>query len=286
MKKLFLICSVIMLWGIGYSFAQQQVFDAPPRDGFYDKNGVANHKAVPYVDVREADVMWQKRVWRVIDLKEKINHPLLYPEKAHNQWKSLISVLLDACKEGVIVAYDAPPGGTDEFIQPLTYQMVESQINRTDTQKLVRPDPPYDEYDSIITETFNPLNIKQYKIKEDWFIDKQRSVLDFRIIGLCPMVEAKNQKGEITGVKPLCWFYFPELRSILARQEVYNRFNDAARFSFDDLFWKRMFGSYIIKESNVYDRSINDYLLGLDALLQSEKIKDDIFKFEHDLWEY
>lgn len=47
-----------------------------------------------------------------------------------------------------------------------------------------------------------------------------------------------------------------------------------------------MFHSYIIKESNVYDRYINAYATGIDALLESERIKNDIFIFEHDLWEF
>ena len=47
-----------------------------------------------------------------------------------------------------------------------------------------------------------------------------------------------------------------------------------------------MFNSYIYKESNVYDRKISDYAKGMDALLESERIKNDIFLYEHDLWEY
>jgi hypothetical protein len=48
-----------------------------------------------------------------------------------------------------------------------------------------------------------------------------------------------------------------------------------------------MFGSYIYKEKNVYDRQISDYMLnGIDQLLEAEKIKEDIFILEHDLWEY
>ena len=56
--------------------------------------------------------------------------------------------------------------------------------------------------------------------------------------------------------------------------------------SFDDLFWKRMFQSYIEKESNIYDREIDTYKSGINALLESEKIKEKIFRFEHDLWSF
>jgi hypothetical protein len=68
--------------------------------------------------------------------------------------------------------------------------------------------------------------------------------------------------------------------------QVFNRSNDAERRSFDDIFLKRFFSSYITKESNVYDRRIEDYKTGLDALLEAQKIKEDMINFEHDLWEY
>jgi len=81
--------------------------------------------------------------------------------------------------------------------------------------------------------------------------------------------------------------YFPSIRPLLANHEVFNATNDAERRTFDDIFFKRMFSSYIFQETNVYDnRLINQYALGLDAILESEKIKEDIFRLEHDLWEY
>jgi hypothetical protein len=56
--------------------------------------------------------------------------------------------------------------------------------------------------------------------------------------------------------------------------------------SFDDLFWKRRFNSTIIKESNTYDRSIETYRMGVDALLESDKIKEEIRTIEHDVWNF
>ncbi|HLG02044.1 MAG TPA: gliding motility protein GldN, partial [Bacteroidia bacterium] len=128
-------------------------------------------------------------------------------------------------------------------------------------------------------------DIKAYWIKEDWFFDRQRSVMDVRIIGLCPLQEklAPNS-NDIEGFKPLFWVYFPACRNLFARQEIFNTRNDAQRMTLDDVFFKRMFQSYVRKESNVYDRPINSYYTGLDALLEADRVKDDIFKMEHDLW--
>ncbi|HOK86479.1 MAG TPA: gliding motility protein GldN, partial [Tenuifilum sp.] len=133
-------------------------------------------------------------------------------------------------------------------------------------------------------------------VKEDWFFDKQRSVMEVRIIGICPILHRtdyrktgsdEEQEGTLSRI-PTFWIYFPEARSVLANTDAYNNFNDAQRITYDDLFWKRNFDSYIIRISNVWDnRAIDEYTFtGLQTLLESEKIKTELFNFEHDLWEY
>jgi hypothetical protein len=56
--------------------------------------------------------------------------------------------------------------------------------------------------------------------------------------------------------------------------------------SWEDIMEMRYFSSYIYKESNVYDRRLQDYLSGVDLLLEADKIKNEIFSFEHDLWSF
>ena len=111
--------------------------------------------------------------------------------------------------------------------------------------------------------------------------------MEVRIIGICPVIDRFDEDGIYTGQTSLFWVYFPEARKILSKAEVFNhRKNDAARLTYDDIFHKRFFSSRIVKESNKYDRKISDYKEGIDALLESEKIKEEIFNLEHDLWEY
>jgi gliding motility associated protien GldN len=87
--------------------------------------------------------------------------------------------------------------------------------------------------------------------------------------------------------KPLFWIRYDEVRDALAKQEVYLSNNDAQRLSFDDLFMQRRFGSIIYGESNVYnDRYISDYQVGKYTLFEAERIKNELFNKEHDLWEF
>lgn len=90
--------------------------------------------------------------------------------------------------------------------------------------------------------------------------------------------------------QPMYWIKYEELRPLMVNNEIFNPYNDASRLSYDDFFEMRMFSSYIVKESNMYDLDIDDFEEfkdnGIRALLESDRIKNDLFIMEHDVWEY
>jgi gliding motility associated protien GldN len=280
MKKV--IISLCFIVATISGFAQNNVLD-----GAYVHENAPTLKVVPYPYLREADVMWSKKVWRVIDLNEKINLSLKYPVRPIRERKSLINVLIDGMKEGTLTAYSTVD---DEFTTPITFEEVQKKFGAAvDTQLVVDPEPPYASHDTVVVKEANFDKVIGYRLKEEWFFDKQRSVVDVRIIGIAPIVYDEDEFGNIRESgqkKALLWVYFPEARTMLVNAECFNRTNDAERRTFDDIFMKRLFSSIIIKESNVYDRNIADYRTGLDAVLESEKIKGEIMNLEHDLWEY
>ncbi|MBK9176468.1 MAG: gliding motility protein GldN [Flavobacteriales bacterium] len=256
-------------------------------DGAYIKEHTRTKRVVPYTHIREADAMWARRVWRTVDLREKLNHPLYFPTEAINDRKSLFDVIKHGLMvDGSITAYDAGPLLTDdEFRKPLLRPQLEEMFSRWDTvytEDLVTGDM----VPKLVETKVESRDIKMYKIKEDWIFDKQRSSMDIRIIGIAPMREVRGEDGEVRGYAPMFWLYYPECRYVFANWEAFNRENDAERRSFEDIFWKRQFSSYITKWSNAYDRGIGDYKTGLDALLEGEEIKQALFEFEHDLWNF
>lgn len=279
MKKIICIMAFMLTFAGINSVSAQNVLD-----GVYVKEHYPTRKVVPYTHLREADVMWSKRIWRKLDLREKINQPLYFPVDRIKDRRSLTQVIMEAVREGSLTAYSA---SDDEFTLTLTKAEIDKIGAKTDTMYVENPDPPYDLQMKIVVNEFDPGTVKEYRIKEDWFFDKQRSVQDVRIIGICPVADNIDPvTGEIRGSTPLFWIYFPEARNIFASAEVFNRSNDAERRTLEDVFWKRMFGSYVYKEQNVYDRRIADYKQGIHALLEAERVKDDLFVLEHDLWEY
>ncbi|MBE7175355.1 MAG: gliding motility protein GldN [Mucilaginibacter polytrichastri] len=254
-----------------------------PTDGYFKKSSVTNAKVTPYAYLRDADVMFSKRIWREIDTREKMNWFLSSPKAR------LIDVLMTAIQDGELTAYDASPTKEDPNGDSFTQVLTPGQAMGKFADSVV-----VDQFDQntgektgsqLMAGEFNPDSVVKFRIKEDWIFDKQRSVFEPRIIGIAPMVKPKAG-GVDLDYQPAFWIYFPEARQLLSTKEAVNRNNDATGLSFDDVFVKRLFASYIVKESNDKDERIKDYAQGVDRLYESDRIKKTLMDFEHDLWSY
>jgi len=295
MRKSFqVLMGIVSMASLGLSANSQPIKkESLVKDGIYVKETIKEREPVPYQSLREADVMWSKRIWRVIDLREKLNLPLYFPTEEMQDRKSLIQTFYRSLEKGELVAYDADMD--DEFTSTISFQECETKMgggmvqigqNEDGSPKMQFSDPKWGD-------------IKELLVKEEWYFDKKYSTMQCRIIGICPIRvylktvrtadEAQDEaaEGELTKVRTF-WIYFPEVRKVLANTSVYSEHNDAQRISFDDLFFLRRFASYIIQEGNVYNnRKVGAYTLGgVPNMVESDRIKEDIFNEEHDLWEF
>jgi gliding motility associated protien GldN len=284
MRKQWIYFIGLVVLGVALSVSDSSAQrTSKPIDNIVEKEHVSNKKPVPYPSLREADILWSKRVWRIIDLRERMNLPLYYPITPKDDRYSLISILLYGIQHEGLPVYST---NDDEFKIPISYEMVNERMGATDEVTEIF-NPETNLYEEVTyTREVRVEEVKQIMVKEVWFFDRNYSRMDVRIIGLCPIREYVDENGEVVR-RQTFWINYPEARNLLARYEVFNAGNDAQRRSFDDIFIKRYFGSYIVQESNMYDnRSIESYAVGVDARLESERIKNEIFNFEHDLWEF
>jgi len=268
--------------------ANNQEAKAQIIDGAYKRADLKDRKptAIPYP--READVMFRKKVWRIIDLREKMNQPLYFPTEVMDGRSNLVTLLVQGIKEGKLTAYDAK--FDDEFKIPMTYDQVKEVFGATTRTKMVRDPDTGELVPQKVTGEIHSEEIKQIMVKEEWIFDKQASTMNVRIIGICPIQEffrAEDTNQETAMHRQVFWIYFNEARGILAANEVFNPQNTARNASFDDIFLKRKFDSYIVKEENIYNnRDISKYLSGKNAMLESRRIENSIFDYEQNLWEY
>ncbi|UKT64006.1 gliding motility protein GldN [Pedobacter mucosus] len=247
----------------------------PPKDGFYARKDIDSTEMVPLADVRDEDVFYAKRVWREIDLRDTVNSPLKSPKSR------LIDVLIAAIKAEELTAYspiDSLLNEDDAFLNPLSADSAakaalgtaEVSNNKTGTV-------------TTVVNDFNPELFLKYRIKEDWIFDVKRSIFEPRIAGIAPLKFNEVSKQW----QPVFWVNYPEAREILSKKRLVNTNNDASSLSFDDFFIRRLFSSYIIKESNPGDNKIRDIITDpRDRLYESERIKKSVLDYEQGLWEY
>ena len=288
MKKIEVILLGLFLFLSPSLFAQ--VVDEPEdnSDGFYTKESelIENgKKAFDFPYVREADVVWAHRVWRVIDFKEKINQVFYYPIAPDQGRKNLFTILDEALTSGQIRGFDG-----DMFENVVNWEELKASLAGSEVIERYDTDIDGNEiitYDTIMT-SLKAEDVTMLRIKEDWFIDKNRSVEDVRIIGFALIYMQQKEEGTPPVQMPLAWIRYndPEVRELLANAEVYNMDNDRARRSYDDIFRKRIFSSYVIRESNDFNRRIEEYASGIDAWMESQRIEDYLFEMEEDMWEY
>lgn len=278
MKKLFLILMSSMSLA---AFAQDNLEEADKKlDGAFEKVTLKDREIITYDYIREADAKWSKRVWRVIDFKEKLNLPFAHPKMG------LVNIIHNAAKNGEIEVYAISDKG-ETFQEPMNAQDVAMIGVSNDTVTTTSIETGLEERKAVITE-FDPAKVTKMRIKEDWVFDIETSTLVVRIIGMALSRERISEAGDNVGDQLMYWVYYPDVRKILAQNQVYNIKNDANTTSWEDIFEFRYFSSYIMKEShaNPFDRRIDAYATGVDLLYESDRIHNDIRNYESDLWEY
>jgi len=313
MKKFKLIA--MLLLAATFAFAQEDETDGStleqpirkPVETVWEQMNIGEFaEPIAYPPVRQADVMYYWTIWRTIDLREKINHPLYFPTEVRGTWRSLGQTIFDAIDigntertEGVLPVY------SDEMCTyPYSREEIQGLISNVSTIAEIDEEGEEIGTKELIIQ-FEPKEIISYNVKEVWYFDKQYSTFRVQILEIEPIIEyekpnnnssyyddenqedAEDVKANMIK-KRVGYIYYNELRPFLAKQEVFNVKNNAARVSFDDLItWKRDFSSLIYKESNVYDRDISDYIANSrDQRIESERITDKMRTFEHDLWEF
>jgi gliding motility associated protien GldN len=255
-------------------------------DGIVDKSFMNDRTPLPYEHLRWDDALFSERVWRELDLREKMNQTFRYEAEDDNGSQMFINILFDAIKRDSVVAFM-----DERFTTPLTVSDIESktQGGEADTSAVVDPTNPNRTLKYVVTrESFNPKSVTKLRMKEEWVFDRESSRMISRIIGIAPVIE--RQRGKNVQSEVLFWVYYPDLRKTLARYEVYNPKNMGyGRMTWEELFEARMFSSYVTKSTldnpgnKTIRQAIKDPIL---ALLEGENIKERIFNYEQDLWSY
>ena len=266
-------------------------------NSFFDEDGMIasnlptsgpkeNLQPIEFQNPRADDIFWQRVVYRVIDLREKLNFPLYFPEDASDGRQSLFALIFRLMQEGKIYGFDfdeAKEVFSEDFKVNFSELLEKYQIIHTS-----EVDPITNETVYIIDESDIPnREVLKFFLKEVWFFDKSTSIFSVKTLAICPVLSREDELGNLQRV-PLFWVPFDMLRPHLAQTEVLiSDRNNGMRMSYDDLFIKRRYGSYIYKASNVKNRSLLEFVSTAEQAKEEQNtISTGLINFEGDLWEY
>lgn len=124
-------------------------------------------------------------------------------------------------------------------------------------------------------------DIRSLLLKEDWVINNYSGRMEKYIVAIAPMVYSEKDKKQV----PLFWIYYPEWAGLLSVFKAHNIYS-YEEVNYMTVFEKHKFISAVSKESNVFNRSIDDYKKGYDAEMESERIIEKLRNSESDLFEH
>ena len=270
--------AIAMLAG-SISLMAQTTEAKPPRNSILSgqQQIMMDKEPSPLPIIDESNIMWKKTVIREIDFRQKINQVFYYPINPTEDWRNFITVVYDGIMSGDITPYRVE-NNIDDMVTPMTRDDFEKENTKIGDPPVIWKDG--EEVPNEIELKDRLINVTRMRIKEDWYFDKKLSQFLVRIIAIGPLVVEED------GLSQVCWIPYEDSRKVFANAMAFNRNNSAQRRTYDEILQKRIFDSYIVKEENVYDRYINSYAFDIDALYESERIKNEMFDFEQSLWEY
>lgn len=299
--------------------------DEPPLDGYVESE-VLDRVVVPYATIRASDVAYSKRIWREFDLREKMNSLYASPRAnltkilmdavlageltAYDPTPTPDDPTGDSFKtrlpvDQVLTRFGADSSLVEQYDEDgnvVGSYFVAADFNPDDVVRYrIKEDWIFDRQRSVfevrIVGIAPLVTPKIGGASEDVgfgtggfggfddYVDDP-SVAE-EAVALPPETPVGNTRDLEVDAYPAFWIYFPEARHILVNKEVVSRHNDATGLSYDDVFIKRLFSSYIVKQSNPEDLRIRDYISdGVERLYEAERIKKTLIDFEQDLWSY
>jgi hypothetical protein len=262
------------------------------------------------VPVRKDDQFWAKRVVRRIDLREKVNRPMINHESSYysggkySERNGLIATLLNGLKRREYVAYDPYDWSVTLDYEAITTRMEAFEQALTGSAEAEEAADyakvgsleefgleTEDEWGAFEDESFSDLNansgegvsrrnefdLAPYEevvhLVEDWIFNKNRASMQQNIDFF--EVIWSDPSGMLPE-KVLGRFMWKDVKDILERAQWKNRFNDAEVRSLREVFELRIFRGYPISVGGVPIRSLSE----------AQKRELEMIEFEHHLWSY
>ncbi len=252
--------------------------------------------------IHESDILYKKRVWRRMDLREKQNRPFF---ASNNE---ITKVIIDAVKEGKLQPYEndslSRRMSKERFLEQLKLPEVGGGLS--DEEIALGFSDSDDGWggggddgwgddggsggEGEEQDYFFPNEISILELQEDIIFDKKRSRLYYDLQSIKLVIPA--EKFETGLIREVAVFRYKDLAKLFKEKPSeaiwFNPWNSQEHRNLADALALRLFNARIIKVENPQDSYIVDVYnkSPKQGILASQWLEDQIVEFEHDLWEF
>lgn len=259
--------------------------------------------------VHEDDIMFKKRIWRRMDLREKQNQPFF---ASNNE---ITKHIVNAAKAGILPIYQG-----DSMVNRLTKEEFLEKLEDPALQDMdmgggddgwgdagggggwgdddgwgddAAADDAAADDDAAATEVSTQFTVRQMstlEIVEDMIFDRKRSVTHWDIQAIKIVIPASNFTSGVE--RTVGVFKYKDLidlfRSNPEQMIWFNPQNSAEHKNLADAFALRLFSARIVKVANPNDDMIIDVYSESpkQGIMASQWLEYELMEKEHELWSY
>ena len=224
---------------------------------------------------------WTREVYRFLDLNKEKNASLYYPVTPVGDKMNLFTMIFKLLANNELSAYEFQLDRIETFTE-------NNKLNIKDLLDRFSIMYTEDNGKYIVEDVDIPSNeVLGYYVKEVWYFNKANSLVDTKILAVCPVIFSQGDFDAETTRYPLFWLPYEQIRPYAARMPIMtSNLNNASNQTIDDFFRKRNFDGEIYKTTNMRNLSLVQLYPDNDSLVKKEqqKIESQLKGFKDRLW--
>ena len=287
MKKLKYIFAVALLAGLSLQAGAQVTRKTDRKQKDETAAGVTQRMRDFYEkpEVSDASRMWERIIYRQLDLTKPENLALYYPDEPVEGQESLFRIILRVVCNGQVPAYEYLDGRevfTDQYKIKVGEMLDRFHIMYTTGRGSTEKNPKY-----VIEESDVPTNeVLSFYAIERYEFNSLENRVNKQIQALCPVLHRVDDYGGEPIKYPMFWVKLDQLRPYLAQQSIFvDDDNNLAKYNYDDFFQLSMYKGDIYKTRNLRNLSLMQQFPDPDDLKHAQdSIENRLRAFDRNLW--
>lgn len=235
-------------------------------------------------DAHDADIEYQRTIYRVLDLEKPSNTPLYFPEDVVDGKENLFRMIFRLVTEGKIPAYEYLDGRevfSDKYKINVGEMLDRFDVYYTKADGSTEKNPKYNIDESDVPTS----QVLSYYIIEKWEFDRRSNQMKTRVEAICPVLTRVGDFGGDTKY-PMFWVKFDALRPYMSQQYIFlDNDNNLARYNIDDYFNLGLYDGDIYKFQNLRNLSMAQMFPDEDDMKRAQdSIDNRLRNYGKEVW--